>query len=156
MEFSIIVKKILKKAQKILLDGIEKCTETTELHRIIGVIYAENHYYVSAEIHFMQAKNAGNIEVCFDLGLIYNKLYKIYDAEEILLEYLKHYPQHPEALKVLAELRSYPFYGDPEPKISAAMIVKNEENMLEECIKSFRESVDEIVIVDNPALPTGR
>ncbi|KPK88389.1 hypothetical protein AMJ80_11125, partial [bacterium SM23_31] len=28
------------------------------------------------------------------------------------------------------------------------MIVKNEENMLAECIESFREAVDEIVIVD--------
>jgi len=137
-----------EEAQKILLDGIVKCADTAELHRIVGIIYAENHYYVSAEIHFMQAKDAGDIEVYLDLGLLYHKLYKIYDAEEVLLEYLKHFPQHPEALQVLDELRSYPFYGDPEPKISAAMIVKNEENMLEECIQSFREAVDEIVIVD--------
>ncbi len=135
-------------AQTILREGLNNCPEKDEIHRFIGIIYAENHFYIGAEIQFMKAKDAGNIEVLLDIALIYHKLYKIYDAEEYLLEYLKHFPQHQEALQVLDELRSYPFYGDPEPKISVAMIVKNEEHMLEECIQSFREAVDEIVIVD--------
>lgn len=36
----------------------------------------------------------------------------------------------------------------PYRKISASMIVKNEENNLDRCIKSFQSFVDEIVIVD--------
>jgi len=36
----------------------------------------------------------------------------------------------------------------PYKKISASMIVKNEENNLDRCIKSFYDIVDEIVIVD--------
>lgn len=143
-----IHQKKFEEAESILLEGLKKCTETAEIDRILGIMYAENHFYLKAEMHLVRAKEEGSKEVYLDLGIIYEKLLKIYDAEEMVLEYLKFFPEHSDALKLLDEVRSLPFYGKPEPKISAAMIVKNEENMLAECIESYREAVDEIVIVD--------
>ena len=135
-------------AETVLFEGVEKCTDTAEIKRTLGLIYAENHFYVKAELNFAQAREEGSIETLLDLGMLYQKLVKIYDAEEALLEYLKHFPEHSDALKLLSDIRSLDFYAKPEPKISAAMIVKDEESMLAECIESFREAVDEIVIVD--------
>jgi len=136
------------KAEEILIEGMNKCKDTGEIRRTLGLIYDENHYFMKAEILLRKAVEEGNVEAHIDLGILYNKLSKIYDAEEEIQNYLKHCPGETTATKMLYDIRSLDFFGKPEKKISAAMIVKNEENMLEECIESFREAVDEIVIVD--------
>lgn len=137
-----------EEAEITLLDGIEKCSDNTEIYRTLGLIYMENHYYLNAEVHFRKAIGDGNDEAQLDLAIMFQMLMKIKDAEEMYLKYLEKFPEHSEALQLLSDLRSLPFYDKPEPTISVAMIVKNEEKMLAECIETFREAVDEIVIVD--------
>lgn len=136
------------KAEKILISGLEKCGDNSDLHRTLGLIYDENYYFLKAEIHLRKALELGDIEPHLDLAIMYNKLFKIYDAEEEIRQYLRYVPDDPNALKLLNSIHALEYYGNPEEKISAAMIVKNEEGMLAECIESFREAVDEIVIVD--------
>jgi glycosyltransferase involved in cell wall biosynthesis len=140
--------KKFEEALGILKEGRTVCTDNTEITRTLGLIHAENKQYLKAEMAFAEAHEKGSTEALFDLAILYQSLFKIYAAEQTLLEYLKLYPEHNDSLQLLQEIRSYPFYGKPEPKLSAAMIVKNEEEMLAECIESFREAVDEIVIVD--------
>ncbi len=135
-------------AEKTLLSGIQKCEDKGELHRTLGLIYEENNFFLKAEMHFQKALDFNLFEAHMDLSIMFNKLSKIYDAEKEIQEYLKHNPGESLATKMLFDIRSLKFYGKPEEKISAAMIVKNEENMLEQCIESFREAVDEIIIVD--------
>jgi len=136
------------KAESILLDGLKTCEDKSEIERTLGLIYLENHYYLNSEVYFRKAVESGCNEALLDLGIMYQKLLKIKEAEETLLEYLQFYPDQSDALELISGLRSLPFYDKPEPRISAALIVKNEENMLADCIESFREAVDEIVIVD--------
>jgi len=135
-------------AEKALLEGTRECEDNGEISRTLGLIYLERDYYIRAEIHLRNAVEKEVYEAHMDLGILYNKLSKIYDAEEELQNYLKHNPGESTATKMLYDVRSLEYFGRPEEKVSAAMIVKNEENMLEECIESFREAVDEIVIVD--------
>lgn len=58
----------------------------------------------------------------------------------------------PRNLNSVADLKQMMFKNKPKqiekPLISLSMIVKNEEEMLEECLKSVKNLVDEIVIVD--------
>src|ERR1700749_3060760 len=42
------------------------------------------------------------------------------------------------------------------PRISAAMIVRDEEAVLEECLRSIRDEVDEIVITDTGSTDRSR
>jgi len=137
-----------EEAENILLEGLKKCDDGGEIHRTLGLVYDEKYYYLNAEIQLKKAVEKGVFEALLDLGMLYYKLYKIYDAEEELQNYLKYNPGETNATNLLYDLRSLEFYGKPEQTISAAMIVKNEENMLGECIESFREAVDEIVVVD--------
>ena len=135
-------------AETILAEGLKSCSDKSEIERTLGLIYLGNHYYLNSEIYFRKAVESGCNEALLDLGILFQKLLKIEDSEEALLEYLQFFPDNSDALELLNGLKSLPFYDKPEPRISAALIVKNEENMLAECIESFREAVDEIVIVD--------
>ncbi|MFC1562219.1 glycosyltransferase [candidate division KSB1 bacterium] len=135
-------------AESVLFEALEDCEETGEIHRTLGLIYDERFLYLKAELQFRKAIEKGVFESYFDLGIMFHKLFKIYDAEEEIQNYLKHNPGESNATKLLYDIRALDFYGKKEERISAAMIVKNEENMLAECIESFREAVDEIVVVD--------
>ncbi len=138
----------VKDAEDILLTGIEKCEEKKDLYHTLGVIYEENMYFSEAEINYVNALNSGFAEAYRELSILYRKLYKIDDAVNAIENHLALFPNDQTGLELLQDLRSSKYYGKKEPKISAAMIVKNEEDMLAECIESFRDAVDEIVIVD--------
>ncbi len=53
-----------------------------------------------------------------------------------------------------AELRMLAATLKPRPSISACMIVKNEEELLPDCLKSIRNWVDEIIVVDTGSTDT--
>ncbi|MFC1477195.1 tetratricopeptide repeat protein [candidate division KSB1 bacterium] len=137
-----------QEAEETLQEGMQKCDKKGDIYRTLGLIYDERNYYLRAEMSLRKALELDVVEAHMDLALMYNRLSKIYDAEEEVQEYLKHVPGESTATNLLYKIRSLDFYGKPEMKISAALIVKNEEHMLAECIESFREAVDEIVIVD--------
>ncbi|MFC1564105.1 glycosyltransferase [candidate division KSB1 bacterium] len=135
-------------AEVTLVEGIKKCHDKSDLFHTLGVIYEENQYYIDAEVNYVNALNSGYKEAYRDLAILYRKLYKIRDAAEAAENHLNFFPNDQSVLNLLNEIKNLKHYGKPEPKISAALIVKNEEDMLAECIESFREAVDEIVIVD--------
>ncbi|MCP4726115.1 MAG: glycosyltransferase [bacterium] len=138
----------VNEAVGILSDGISKCEDKKDLYHTLGVVYEENFYYSEAEINYVNALNAGYSEAYRELSILYRKLFKMEDSVNAIENHLTLFPNDQIALNLQQELRDSKLYGKPEPKISAAMIVKNEEDMLAECIESFRDAVDEIVIVD--------
>jgi len=137
-----------KEVEEILDEGKKKCPQDPELPRIAGVMYRENKIYKTAEKELIKSLTLGSTEALFELGLLYFIKGKVNQAEEHFKEYLNHVPDERDALTIMDEIKKSPRYGKKDPTISAAMIVKDEEDMLPQCLRSVIDVVDEIIVVD--------
>jgi glycosyltransferase involved in cell wall biosynthesis len=119
-----------------------------ELHYIAGMIYSSQNRYTDAIRSFEEALclNPNHAHSYFELGIIHLTLCRFNKAKTFF--------QKAKVLKYnLAETNSYlkriqKVAKSKDATLSACLIVKNEEKLLPNCLKSIQAVSDEIVVVD--------
>ncbi len=137
----------LDDAKEVLERGKEKCSDS-EIHRMLGLILRSTHYYNKSFKELNTAVTLGSQEALFDLAGNYRILSKFKEAKKCMEKYLKFNPENQEARIFIDEIKENPNYGKKEPTISICMIVKDEEEMLGQCLESVVDAADEIIVVD--------
>ncbi len=128
--------------------AIKVCPGDNELYRMYGVTLKERFFFKRGEEKLHRAVDLGSYEAWFDLGILYSAMTRWGKAEEALKKYIEYSGGSIEAVNLLNNLKKTPFYQKSEPTVSAALIVKNEEEMLGQCLESVIDIADEIVVVD--------
>ena len=137
-----------EKAEEVLLEGKKQCPMDPQIPKILGILYRDRKFFRTAEGELIRAMSLGAKDANLELGILYFIKGKLNTAESMLNEFLEDFPGDPAGVEILNKVKSHPWYGKPDPTISAAMIVKNEEEMLSKCLESIQDLVDEIIIVD--------
>lgn len=115
----------------------------SQLHNFIGSAHYEMSQWAEAEAAFKasQQLDPGNHLPYINLANIARHRKDINTARSIITEGLSR-------CRDVQELRLLKCSLECNATISACMIVKNEEKLLPDCLKSIRDWVDEIIIVD--------
>ena len=136
------------KAMEILDEGIEKYPREMSLKNAKGYLLGENREYEKAEeyIRNLLEQYPDDIDAINNLGVVYDSQGKYDQACEEFQRALDLDPDNPTARDNLKHLLDT---IDNKPQtITAAMMVKNEEKFLPQCLDSVKDLVDEIIIVD--------
>jgi glycosyltransferase involved in cell wall biosynthesis/Tfp pilus assembly protein PilF len=124
--------------------------EEWNIGALVGIAYAELGDRKKAEEMFQKAMDLAPepFRVPRAAGIFFHKKGHLNEARSYLLKADTLNRGDQTVLQLLDEINKK--IGDPgkEPTISCCMIVKNEEAFLEQCLKSVKDYVDEIVIVD--------
>ncbi len=135
-------------AMKILDEGIELFPNQVALKNAKGYMMGELRMYEEAEQYISELlkQYPDDTDANNNLGVIYDSQGKYDLAMEQFEKVLQVEPQNPTAKENLENLRNT--VEEKYQTISAAMIVKDEENFLPQCLDSIKDLVDEIIIVD--------
>lgn len=119
-----------------------------ELYYLAGMIHSSRDQYVEAMNMFEQALkiNPRDDRSCFEIGLLQSKLCRFNKALGYLHKARDLGYNARETNSYLKQVRK--LAGARDVRLSACLIVKNEEEYLPKCLKSIEAIVDEIVIVD--------
>ncbi len=131
-------KKLFSKGGKYLCTG-----HIHLLYNYIGVAYKALKKFDKAEDSF---KESIKVQPAFDhaylnLAVMYQNLGRIEEGKKIVADGLKNASQVQELRLLEKSLKNH-------ASVSACMIVKNEEELLPNCLESMRSWIDEIIIVD--------
>ena len=135
-------------AHTVIEEGLTQCPESKELNRVSGVVLQNLHKYGFAENAYKKSFEAGLNEAALDLGVLYQSMSRFREAVHWLDKAVALDPSNLKAGNLRDNIKDSRFYSMKEPTISAALIVKNEEELLGQCLDSIRDAVDEIVVVD--------
>ncbi len=115
----------------------------SQLLNFRGIAYKETSRTEEALAAFEEAvsDDPANSMPYLNLANLHIQRGQVAEAQEVIAAGLEKCPQVQE-LRMLQEACSQ------KAKVSACMIVKNEEEMLEDCLSSIRNWVDEIILVD--------
>ncbi|HEC98958.1 MAG TPA: glycosyltransferase [Proteobacteria bacterium] len=139
-------------AAPVEFDNLVTCSvnEAWNMHVLIGIARFELGQIAMFEESVERAvESAPKWYVALRAAGIY--LYNKGDGERArryLERVLAEVPDEDTSLRLLGEISSARTVGKKEPTITCCMIVKNEEAFLDQCLKSVRDYVDEIIIVD--------
>jgi len=142
----------LLRTSPVLFENLVTCSLNDEwnMHVLIGIGHFELGHPDEASIAFEKAASSAP-EPFIALRAIgiyfYNK--KEMNRARRYLERARHLDsQDKTVITLLGQIPAGTAKGRKEPTISLCMIVKNEEAFLEQCLKSIKDYVDEIIIVD--------
>lgn len=115
----------------------------SQLQNFVALSYKEMGRLDEAAAMFQEAirNDPGNHLPYLNLASLYLRQGQADKAQEIVRAGLDKCPQ-------VQELRMLEEACHSKASVSACMIVKNEEGMLEDCLRSIRDWVDEIIVVD--------
>ena len=115
----------------------------SQLYNFLATAFKEKGDYPQADTSYRRsiAHDAANHLPYLNLANLLHSQRKTDEARKIVQEGLKHCRQ-------IQELRMLEETLKQTATISACMIVKNEEEMLRDCLESIRDWVDEIILVD--------
>lgn len=129
-------------------EGLIHCPDNTELNRVMGVVLRNLHKFSDAENAFKKSFDAGLKESALDLGFLMQSMSRFREAVHWLDKAVTFEPSNLQAKELSEKIKNSKYYSVKEPTISAALIVKNEEELLSQCLDSIKDVVDEIVVVD--------
>jgi len=135
-------------AREIIVRGKDKCPDDPEIHRILGIVYRSLHYFGRSKEELMIAASLGSKEAFFDLAVHCRILCKFKEAKSWMDKYLIFNPKSTEAREFISAIKKSSYSRRKEPTISVCVIVKDEEEMLGQCLESIVDVADEIVVVD--------
>ncbi|MBI5266146.1 MAG: glycosyltransferase, partial [candidate division Zixibacteria bacterium] len=115
----------------------------SQLCNMLASAYRESGRLDEAEAMYREAitADAGNHLPYLNLVNLLNTLERRDEAADILKKGLR-------SARQIHELRMLSASGSSRSTVSACMIVKNEEELLPDCLASIRDWVDEIILVD--------
>lgn len=142
----------LLRTSPVLFDNLVTCSLNDEwnMHVLMGIGYFELGLPDEASVAFEKAASSA-IEPFIALRAVgiyfFNK--KEMGRARRYLERAGRLDNRDETVKnLLGQIPAVAAERQKEPTISLCMIVKNEEAFLEQCLKSIKDYVDEIIIVD--------
>ncbi len=129
-------------------DGLAHCPDSPGVRRILGMALRNLRKYGDAMRVLTEAVEAGSETAMAELGFLCQSMSKFREAADWLKRFLDVEPGNQDVKKLYRNIIESPFYERPEPTISAALIVRDEEELIGQCLESIRDAVDEIVVVD--------
>jgi glycosyltransferase involved in cell wall biosynthesis len=136
-------------AQKILEHGCAACPEDNEMCRMLGVVLGQSFEYGAAWMQLNRAVETGSVEALYDAARHAMIIARPHDARDLLDRYCAEIPPTTEVRALRDQILSDPrLQLTKVPTITVAMIVKNEEEMLGQCLTSIRDLWDELIVVD--------
>ena len=126
-----------------MTDVARTVSHLSQLHNFLGSAYQHNQEFEKAIASFEASLGAdsGNHLPYINLATLYRRLNRPVDIASVVKRGLKNCRQ-------VQELRLLDTSTRVQKTVSACMIVKNEEELLPECLQSIRDWVDEIIVID--------
>lgn len=139
---ALVAKFEYRAAQELLVEGVKKYPDDVDMNAEVGIIYCFGQKEFEAVEHL--PKSVGSKRH----GLLANILRDYFYCRKKLAARMK-----VDDLKAIAPSKIVAKYAKGKPegigiKLSACLIVKNEEKHLDRCLASVKPIVDEIVVID--------
>jgi len=124
--------------------------EAWNIHVLVGIAYDELDEAKKAEESFRRAEASAPdpFPALRAVGIYYARKGRSAPARHYLEKARRRQADDETVRMLLADLDRQSSSSVPAPTISACMIVKNEEAFLENCLRSIKDWVDEIIVVD--------
>ncbi|MCL5019253.1 MAG: glycosyltransferase, partial [Patescibacteria group bacterium] len=129
-------------------EGLRYCPDSAELHRVNGIILQHLHCYGEAKKSLETAVTLGSNEALSELGILCQLMSQFKEAVHWLDKYINSNPDNAPLNDLRRKIVTSEYYAKREPVISVTMIVKDEEEMLGQCLESIVDVADELVVVD--------